>query len=61
MATKKTKTTAKKVKPSPRKKKISAHDIQMRAQEIYNERMRAGITGDDLSDWLQAERELKTV
>jgi hypothetical protein len=61
MATKKTKTTAKKVTPSSRKKKISSNDIQIRAQQIYSNRIREGIAGDDLSDWLQAEKELKTV
>lgn len=61
MATKKTKTTAKKAKPATRKKKISAHDIQIRAQQIYNNRIQEGISGDDLSDWLQAEKELNTV
>ncbi len=61
MATKKPKTTIKKAKPAPRKHKISAHDIQIRAQQIYRDRMQAGITGNELSDWLQAEKELKAL
>ena len=61
MATKKTKTIAKKAKPAAHKKKISAQDIQIRAQQIYSERLKAGIIGDDLSDWLQAEKELRSV
>jgi hypothetical protein len=57
MATKKATTTVKK-KASP-KKKISADDIRMRAQQIYHERVHKGQEGDELSDWLNAEKELK--
>ena len=32
--------------------------IRIRAYEIFRDRMVNGAPGDDLSDWLQAEREL---
>lgn len=41
-----------------RKVKISADDIRRRAAEIYHQRMQHGFRGDELSDWLQAEKEL---
>jgi len=59
MATKKTKTTAKKA--TVRKAKYSSDDIQRRADQIYHNRVKAGKPGDELSDWLQAEKELKSV
>jgi len=57
MATKKVKTATKKV--SPLKTKISSAEIQRRAEQIYLSRVHAGAPGDELSDWLQAEKELK--
>ncbi|MBN2522077.1 MAG: DUF2934 domain-containing protein [Bacteroidales bacterium] len=59
MATKKTKTTVKKA--PVRKTKYSSADIQKRAEQIYLKRIQAGKPGDELSDWLQAEKELKSV
>lgn len=68
MATKKT-TTAKKspakktsikAKTVSRKPKVTAESIRMRAAEIYGERLNKGNQGDELSDWLQAEKELST-
>lgn len=67
MATKKTtqikkKSTAKKstasAKVSSKKRKITAEHIRMRAAQIYGERVSNGNHGDQLSDWLQAEKEL---
>lgn len=55
MVTKKATTTRKKALP---KRKISAEDISLRAQRIYHERINNGVPGDELSDWLSAEREL---
>lgn len=55
-----TKTTTTK-KATTSKAKISADDIRRRAEEIYLERVNKGKHGDELSDWLQAERELKRV
>jgi len=34
-------------------------EIRARAHEIFEARARDGIGGDDLSDWLQAEAEIK--
>ncbi|MBN1950462.1 MAG: hypothetical protein JW801_04620 [Bacteroidales bacterium] len=59
MATRKT--TNAKSKPTPtatKKRKISAEDIRLRAVEIYKERLKNGHSGDELSDWLSAEKEL---
>ena len=38
--------------------KISEEDIRFRAYEISQTRARSGLSGDAMSDWLQAEREL---
>lgn len=54
--TRKQATAAKKPKG---KAKISADDIRIKAAEIYHQRMQHGHQGDELSDWLQAEKELK--
>ncbi len=51
-ATKKTKNTL----PAPNLEDF-IDEIRARANEIYIER--AGGPGDDLSDWLQAEKEIK--
>lgn len=55
MATKKETTTKTK---ATAKKKISVEDIRMRAEKIYMERLAHGKGGDQLSDWLQAEKEI---
>jgi len=55
MATKKTTTQKKTATPS---RKVSADDIRLRAQQIYKARVSKGGHGDELSDWLQAEKEL---
>jgi hypothetical protein len=34
-------------------------EIRKRAQLIFDDRVRRGIGGDDLSDWLKAEKEVK--
>ena len=39
-------------------KKPSNADIRHRASQIWQTRMKNGIQGDHVSDWLQAEREL---
>jgi hypothetical protein len=52
----------------PQKKKADAvvptlaqvqEEIKTLAQELYRERAAKGITGDELSDWLQAEGRVK--
>lgn len=54
MATKKATTSTK----SKAKKEIAHEDVQKRAQEIYAERIKKNSPGDELSDWVQAEKEL---
>jgi ribosomal protein S6E (S10) len=39
-------------------KKISENDIRKKAQEIYDNRIAKGIDGDEISDWVLAEKEL---
>jgi hypothetical protein len=39
---------------------IGDDQIRARAYDIYQRRMRSGEPGDALTDWLQAERELRT-
>ena len=34
-------------------------EIEKRAYDIYLERQKTGKPGDDMSDWLQAEKEVK--
>jgi hypothetical protein len=51
------KTTNSKKATTP-KKKLTAEEIRVRAQQIYHERVSKGKQGDELSDWLSAEREL---
>ena len=50
-----------KISDNPRKK-IHARDFQevlkQRAYGIYQERVQRSLSGDDLSDWFQAEEEL---
>jgi hypothetical protein len=47
----------------PTKKKVDLgeflEEIRVRAHEIFEARAADGIGGDDLSDWLQAEAEIK--
>jgi len=49
-----------KTKKAPAKKKlITDEDIRHKAEEIFKERMIRGESGDHLSDWIKAEKELK--
>jgi hypothetical protein len=48
-------------KSSKGKKKITADDIRRKAAEIYHQRMQHGHQGDELSDWLKAEKELNNL
>lgn len=52
-------TSAKRSDRSAREREQPTHDqIRARAHEIYRERCRRGVPGDEASDWAQAEREL---
>lgn len=53
-----TKNQASARKTKKTKAKITSDDIRRRAAEIYHQRMQHGFKGDELSDWLQAEKEL---
>ncbi|MBP1711620.1 MAG: hypothetical protein H6Q49_1822 [Deltaproteobacteria bacterium] len=35
--------------------------VEKRAYELYQERIISGAPGDDISDWFQAEKEMKTI
>ena len=41
----------------PQRRKVSEEDVRLRAYELYLER--GATPGDDVGDWLQAERELR--
>ena len=56
-ASKTVKTT--KPKTSVKKKSLSEEKIRETAHKIYEDRISKGIPGDSLSDWAQAEHELK--
>lgn len=51
--------TAPKKAIAPRKKAPSDADIALRAYLIGERRMKLGLPGDAMSDWLQAEQELR--
>jgi len=42
----------------PKQPTITEHDVRLRAYELYLQR--GATPGDDLADWLQAERELRS-
>jgi hypothetical protein len=46
---------------SSKKRNVTVDDIRARAEKIYNERVAKGIYGSPESDWLQAEKELKSL
>ena len=46
-------------RPSSVELKFSPHAVRRRAYEVYTKRIAEGRPGDDQSDWLEAERELK--
>ena len=58
-ATTKKATTAKTTKTKKTKPVITEADIRQRAQEIYNARVASGEPGDENTDWLKAEEQLK--
>nr|WP_321452923.1 hypothetical protein [uncultured Carboxylicivirga sp.] len=53
MVTKKTSSKSKKAT----KQEVSENDIRTKALEIYENRMAKGIEGNEISDWVQAEKE----
>ncbi len=59
MAVKKEKAAA--VKKSPARPDLSKFlsEVQQKAYEIYLERQKTGQSGNEMSDWLKAEKEIK--
>jgi|GEM_PF-3165136 len=57
--TKRVSVTASKTKADPAGSQDLEARIRARAFEIFQHRMRCGIPGDAVSDWLQAEREIR--
>jgi len=58
------KSIAKKVAPAAKKTKkpdlkVFLEEVEKRAYELYQERIKSGVAGDDISDWFQAEKEVK--
>ncbi len=51
-------TTSKKTSKKPKLEDFLA-EIQKRAYDIYLERTKNGLPGNELSDWLKAEEEIK--
>jgi len=43
----------------PQRRTISEDDVRLRAYELYLQR--GGTPGNDMADWLQAERELRAL
>jgi len=58
------KSVVKKVAPAVKKtKKPNLQDflveVQKKAYDLYQERMESGVSGDEMSDWFAAEKEIK--
>ena len=34
-------------------------EVEKKAYELYQERIKSGVAGDDIYDWFQAEKEIK--
>jgi len=34
-------------------------EVQKKAYDLYQERMESGVSGDEMSDWFAAEKEIK--
>ena len=34
-------------------------EVEKKAYELYQKRIKSGVAGDDISDWFQAEKEIK--
>ena len=54
------KAAAKKSPAAKAKPAITNEDIQKKAEEIYHARMASGEPGNEQSDWLNAEKALKS-
>lgn len=57
---------ARQKKTAPAVKKVNRpdlkdflHEVEKRAYELYQERIKSGVSGDDMADWFAAEKEIK--
>ena len=58
------KSTVKKEAPTAKKTikpdlKDFLEEVEKKAYELYQERIKSGVAGDDIYDWFQAEKEIK--
>jgi hypothetical protein len=58
------KSTVKKEAPAAKKTikpdlKDFLEEVEKKAYELYQKRIKSGVAGDDISDWFQAEKEIK--
>ncbi|KAF0156225.1 MAG: hypothetical protein FD159_1828 [Syntrophaceae bacterium] len=58
------KSTAKKVAPTAKRTKkpdlkAFLEEVEKKAYELYEKRIESGVSSDEISDWFQAEKEIK--
>lgn len=58
------KSTAKKAAPAGKKAKRPdlkdfLEEVKNKAYDLYRERVKSGVSGDEMSDWFQAEKVIK--
>lgn len=58
------KSTAKKVAPAAKRTKkpdlkAFLEEVEKKAYELYQKRIESGVSSDEISDWFQAEKEIK--
>ena len=58
------KSSAKKAAPAAKKVnrpdlKDFLHEVEKRAYDLYQERTKSGVSGDEMADWFAAEKEIK--
>ncbi|MDD4091004.1 MAG: DUF2934 domain-containing protein [Smithellaceae bacterium] len=58
------KRTVKKAAPAAKKTikpdlKEFLEEVQQKAYELYQERLRSGVAGDEMADWFKAEKTIK--
>lgn len=60
------KSTAKKATPAKNRTKkpdlkYFLEEVEKRAYDLYQERIKSNVSGDEMSDWFQAEKEIKEI
>ena len=58
------KRTVKKASPAAKKAikpdlKEFLEEVQQKAYELYQDRLRSGVAGDEIADWFEAEKAIK--